>query len=308
MYYFIAQATNTCVANAWSELGAMYENGSGGMPKDEKKAAAHFAFGVENGNNKAKYHLGHMVRSYTDTALFFSCSPPGYTCRKISNPVLVVAVHGRARRCQRQEQRGISFQGGCRLWFLQRLVPPGHSAREEGPIQGNRPVEQSRSARSRQGKDAVGARAGRLGHRGRGTCAVEEGQQKHVQIPEGHLEGDAQQGRKRRGEESGAGGLGGGGRQIDRAYLGWRAGIAEIAEKQGLPPGAEEPHVADPGLDQKVWEPNYFWEDGAGDLRQDGAVFASGFTRTGSSPFRSEINASRLCFQGAYSYEVRAGA
>jgi len=57
---YFAKATNTCVANAWSELGAMYENGSGGMPKDEKKAAAHFAFGVENGNNKAKYHLGHM--------------------------------------------------------------------------------------------------------------------------------------------------------------------------------------------------------------------------------------------------------
>ena len=56
------QATNTCVAEAWSELGSMYEKGSGGMPKDEKKAAANFAFGVENGNNKAKYHLGQMVR------------------------------------------------------------------------------------------------------------------------------------------------------------------------------------------------------------------------------------------------------
>eukprot|EP00614_Pseudopedinella_elastica_P002451 CAMPEP_0172595050 /NCGR_PEP_ID=MMETSP1068-20121228/14569_1 /TAXON_ID=35684 /ORGANISM="Pseudopedinella elastica, Strain CCMP716" /LENGTH=457 /DNA_ID=CAMNT_0013393387 /DNA_START=113 /DNA_END=1486 /DNA_ORIENTATION=- len=57
---YYAKATNSHVADAYSELAEMYEKGSGGMVKDEAKAAQQYQFSVDQGNDKAKYNLGHM--------------------------------------------------------------------------------------------------------------------------------------------------------------------------------------------------------------------------------------------------------
>mmetsp|Transcript_67366 Transcript_67366/g.152428 ORF Transcript_67366/g.152428 Transcript_67366/m.152428 type:complete len:466 (+) Transcript_67366:190-1587(+) len=59
-FEYYAKATNSHVADAFSELAEMYEKGSGGMVKDEAKAAQQYQFSVDQGNDKAKYNLGHM--------------------------------------------------------------------------------------------------------------------------------------------------------------------------------------------------------------------------------------------------------
>lgn len=57
---YYAKVTNRHVADAYTELAEMHEKGSGGVLRDYSKAASLFEFSAQQGNVKAKYHLGTM--------------------------------------------------------------------------------------------------------------------------------------------------------------------------------------------------------------------------------------------------------